>query len=50
MDWRCGSSGRLLCKYEALSSNPSLTREREKERDRERKREQRINSKAQKWE
>jgi hypothetical protein len=29
MDWRCGSSDKdLLCKYKALSSNPSPTKEK----------------------
>jgi hypothetical protein len=30
---------KLLCKHEALSSNPSPIRDRERERERERKRE-----------
>jgi hypothetical protein len=36
MDWRCGSSGEcLLCKHEALSSNPSLNKQAQERGSRE---------------
>jgi hypothetical protein len=34
MDWRCGANGRVpVCKHEALSSNPSPTREKKKKKE-----------------
>jgi hypothetical protein len=30
MDWRCGSSGSLHCKWKALNSNPSPTQKKKK--------------------